>query len=437
MSMFHVKHIMNKIRQYKLSEILLFIFILIMPWQTRILFNSETSYTEWYFNYHQAIFLYLTDLVFLVIIGSLLVEHVKLRFKSIFVTIFITLCALGLFHVQRHDLGIYNLFKWTQIVSLIIIIPSILTTRPKLYIAVFVLFISGAMQALIAIIQFHVQHMVGLRFMGEYISSIGTAGLSTIDVANEKIIRAYGTMPHPNVLGGYLLTTLSSGLILVSRATKYKLYFFFGIILTLLGIFLSFSRSAWIAGLFILVSYETYLLFKKNYKLFFVSCATLIVSCATITILYQPYVVSRATNVSNSTAVTDRQLLNEKSLEIFYINPWQGTGVGNYVSQMQNTFHMEPWQYQPPHNIFLFILAELGILGFLSFVLMIAHIVGKSFNKTFLWWMCGTTIFAILLIGTLDHYFVTIQQGRLMLGLMLGLTLATKNIKNDSHETIH
>lgn len=92
---------------------------------------------------------------------------------------------------------------------------------------------------------------------------------------------------------------------------------------------------------------------------------------------------------------------------------------------------MQPWQYQPPHNIFLLTLVELGTLGLIALCLMFAQALSFAWNlkntdlgKTLL------LIFSVLIIiGLFDHYLLTIQQGRLLLFLIIGMLMATKNLK--------
>jgi O-antigen ligase len=56
---------------------------------------------------------------------------------------------------------------------------------------------------------------LGLKFLGEPDLSSAIQNVAKIDVAGEKLIRAYGTMPHANVLGGFLFAALVVCLMLV------------------------------------------------------------------------------------------------------------------------------------------------------------------------------------------------------------------------------
>ena len=73
-----------------------------------------------------------------------------------------------------------------------------------------VAFIVGALlQAALGIAQFAVQHDVGLRWLGEPVLRTDMRGVAVFyDIHHAKILRAYGTFPHPNVLAAYLMTAL-------------------------------------------------------------------------------------------------------------------------------------------------------------------------------------------------------------------------------------
>src|SRR3989338_9678742 len=57
----------------KLHRLLFYLFLFTLPFQTRILLNSDQSYVSWYFDYHLAIFLYLTDIILVACFTSWLI----------------------------------------------------------------------------------------------------------------------------------------------------------------------------------------------------------------------------------------------------------------------------------------------------------------------------------------------------------------------------
>lgn len=434
MSMFHVKQFL---KNPNFSTIFLLATLFLIPIQTRILYFSDKAYIDWYFNYHLAFFVYLTDLLLILYFTAWIVEHKHFpRFHKYGVLVIAILfwSLLTLFHVKRIDLGIYNFLKLVELLCFTSIIPLILREKRMFHTALWLILVAGIFQAGLALGQFHVKHDLGFNILGEHVPALGTPGLATLDINGEKIIRAYGTMPHPNILAGFLLLPLTIGLYFVSHETDNKKRLILAIFLMLItwGLFLTFSRIAWIGALIIYGSYLTYLFQVKLKKQLILIVFTLVVSCGTLGLVYTDYIVSRGTNVSESQAVADRQTFNQRGLELVAQSPVWGTGIGDLVVALQDRYELEPWQYQLPHNIYILIAAETGIVGLILFLLLFFYILRSTWNlKSMLTFSFLALVIIFLIMGNFDHYFLTIQQGRLTFFATLGLLLATKNLLHE------
>lgn len=465
-SMFHVKHwglsnlvIMawqagvKHINRKKIVEWFFYLFLISIPLQTRIIYATDQAYVSWYFNYHLAIILYLSDLIFLVCFTLWFtwnIPHLNKNRENTYIFIFLLLVLglIGLFHVKQFNLGWYSWIKWLELFLVFIFIARFTSNiRARV---LNLLFIVGVLEAMLGILQFHVQHDLGLGWLGEYIAPLGTPGLSTISIGTDKVIRAYGTMPHPNVLAGFLVFPLLLGFYYVSSAfSKLSadkqdyvsrgtftaiIVSSVGIVLILWGIAVTFSRSAWLgAGIGILL-WLIYLLFQKSWKNLGLSLVLVIVSCGTLFFSYKPYVLARGNlNLEQSNvAISDRKFFNSLALEEFKQKPWFGVGIGNYIPELVAKKNLEPWQYQPPHNAFLMLLVEWGIVGLGIFLFFIGHIfyLNKKNFKEPLFVLLSISLIAIVIISFFDHYFVTIQQGRLILFTLLGLLASLQNLKD-------
>ena len=455
--MFHVKQLLNlptiltwragvkqylyNLRNFKIHEILFHVFLFLIPIQLRILYNPESAYIDWYFNYHQAMFFYLSDIVLLTcFIAWFIFDFPKELLKSrIFRLIlgFFALLALSLLHVKQISaLQWYETWKWVELFILIVYVEQTFKTRVQFLIPFTMLFIGAVCQSILAIAQFHVQHGFGLSFIGEYIAPLGTSGLATLNFGTEKVIRAYGTMPHPNVLGAFLVLGLIIGLYLLSRTktSVSRVIVSCGTILITLGIFVSFSRMAWSAAAITFLAYLIYMFHAKQYKQFWLTLAIGIVSCGTILILWSKYLLVRTTDI-DPTSISSRGLFNNMTVELIKNHLVLGTGAGNYIETLKSIFHVQPWQYQPAHNIFLVITAQFGVLGLGLFLKLLYELSVKLINVSRRETITMVCVFAgviFLLMGQADHYFFTIQQGRLIFFTILGLIAALPNL---GHET--
>ncbi len=436
--MFHVKQLIENIKNLKIHELLFYVFLFFVPIQTRILFHADLAYTGWYFNYHQAIFLYLSDIILAACFISWILFDQRIVPRKTLIWPIIGLFVwilISLFHVKRIDLGIYQALRWAEILLLLSYLVSTFRFKSQFRRMLGILFITTVSQALLALWQFHVQHMIGFTWLGEYIAPLGTSGLSNINTTTGQVIRAYGTFPHPNVLGAFLLLGLLVGLYFVSYGTKLKkILVSLSIFTLILGLFVSFSRIAWGGTILGAFAYLIYWLKNKRYQEILIIAVVWIVSCATIYIAYGEYLVIRISETTKTTvSITDRSYFNRQGINLIRANPVLGTGVGNYITEMQEKKTLEAWQYQPPHNIFIFTAAELGVVGLLLFALIIFEIFVTA-NKqqgSDLKFLLLTLGLVFILLGQFDHYFATIQQGRLMFTLAIGMLAALPNLAND------
>lgn len=230
---------------------------------------------------------------------------------------------------------------------------------------------------------------LGLHFLGEPFLHIDGGGVARQPIGDYQLVvmRAYGTMQHPNALGfvGVVGFWFVSQLGLSKKWTGVL-----GMLSSGLAI-LSFSRIAWIGlVLTILVwflkgqSLEELLdrtklreLVKAWLKRFW--WLWLGVSALFLYVFLSRFAYDHG---------TDRVRLEEyvRFGESWFDLPWWqkllGTGLGQYPFYLRN---QNPdwfwWEWQPVHNLWLSLFFELGVL---TFVLMLASVVGflvKSFKR--------------------------------------------------------
>jgi len=108
-----------------------------------------------------------------------------------------------------------------------------------------------------------------------------------------------------------------------------------------------------------------------------------------------------------------------------------GLGLGNFVWYLSNNYQFkEFWLYQPVHNLYLLVAVEIGIIGLIFFLIFIAKILLKGFKgiqeglgkykgKQIICFLFLVSCF--LFLGLIDHYFWTIQQGRLVFWVVLAI----------------
>jgi O-antigen ligase len=265
-----------------------------------------------------------------------------------------------------------------------------------------ILIASGVIESLIAIGQFIFQRSLGLYLLGESHLGPEVLGLTRVSLLGHDLLRAYGTLPHPNILGGFLLFTL----VVTARAKTFKNEKLL-LLVQLVGLGLTFSRSA-ILGLIIIIFLNRELLstyiprfgWKKQRKAFAVIFLFLF-----IIILARSPIQNILSGRDPATRL--RVEYAQAAWQRFADSPIFGRGWGTGPIELPAYSHYPfySWELQPVHNIFLLVLSDLGLVGLIIFLYFIYRVLKRSRN---IW---QSLFIAYLFIGLFDHYFLTLPQG--------------------------
>ena len=94
-----------------------------------------------------------------------------------------------------------------------------------------------------------------------------------------------------------------------------------------------------------------------------------------------------------------------------------GAGLGNYAMELQRVKpDLEAWAYQPIHNAWLVMIAEVGLLGVLiKLGFLLWRLIKRSNDGAFAFIILGSTSFMALFY----HFWWSLWFGLLFLGFML------------------
>lgn len=280
-------------------------------------------------------------------------------------------------------------------------------------------FTAGAVvQGLLGIYQFSTQSTFSFKWLGIVSHPAWEAGTSIIsNQIDGRWLRAYGGFSHPNILGGYLALTLVIIFIFFIKQ-KTKLTGYHGLIITILvsALFLTFSRSAWLAFIIFLLAILL-LSFKNKEKniiqLSYFTSALILMFC----VIYFPLIQTRFSQntVNEIRSTTERITGYREAWKIFKANPLLGVGIGNYTLASYNLNKNLPgWDYQPVHNIYLLLLAELGLIG--TTLLALAVIASARFLSLFKHNEAFVYITVFIMLTIFDHYLIYSLAGLLLSG---------------------
>lgn len=173
-----------------------------------------------------------------------------------------------------------------------------------------------------------------------------------------------------------------------------------------------------------------------------------------LTVIYQDPLSSRLESQTRLEVKSnyERIVYFTQAKQLVEQNWYKGVGLGNYTLALYDHLpeKREAWFYQPVHNVYFLICVELGLGGFIIFILLFIEIfkkiyyfnfpeysgllsvfdlfqhktVFKFYKERIYWFLCFAAIFIMLLvIMVFDHYLWTMYFGIMLFWLCLGLLL--------------
>ena len=391
------------------------------------------------FNEWTSLYIYATDILagtVLALWGGRILKgdsKIKIGREGGALAVFLFFAGVSILGAGNKWLGLYNTIKLFEFSLLFLYLKNNFSrvfnieTFWKIFVA------SAAFQSVFAVWQFFRQSSLGLNFFNESPTNPQISGVAKIVVNGVKIVRAYGLVPHPNILAAMLVVAIF-GLVFLflknyGKLNAAKRIIFAGVFCLLsLALFLTFSRAVTLIGLLLLFGGLSFLLWRypQYKKSVIISLAALFVVGCLLLVVFWPYVSARyeASELIGGQALDLRIFYNKIAVDLIEGNPIFGIGTGNFVSTVCSYSFMKSWMCQPVHNIYLLIAAETGILGLFFFLFFLFFIVfgtyRSSLDKLSIYVLL-LTVFCFLLTGLLDHFLFTLQQGQLMLWITLGI----------------
>lgn len=262
-------------------------------------------------------------------------------------------------------------------------------------------------------------------------------GDAVFTIDGQRVLRSYGTFSHPNIFGGYLGVALFAWWHLVSRMrTKWSHQRYvgigaFGTIFLLASIILTGSRSAMLGvGIGLLVVMVLRMIRKPKLARFagatiglFAIGAALVGSFAFADVAAD----IRGGGVNEERSMSERVALYKEFVPLVTtMNPYIGEGVGAYVLA---SAALDPgkdvYDYQPVHNAWALIFAEIGILGAVAIGAWL-YSIGRVHIKQIPHPAALTAVgmmSVLLTISVFDHYLWSSWAGVVLVGLVVCTSL--------------
>ncbi len=439
--------------------------VLVIPLGTRLLVQSVIPG----FHEYEALFVYASDFLVLLLLAFSYKKHgseIRLRLHSHGGPLLAALIIAGLASAVTAPsgwLGLYSIVRLALLIALAFSIGVTTSTKRVFQTTLVIIALVALGEAIIGLSQFRVQGSIGLAKFGEPQLLTIAGSTSTIVAEGGRLLRIYGTFPHPNILAAFLILGMISlaywyiwceqelrrtlfhhthswwnlrrGMVVLRKYILHR-YFYLRLItaaamfVLVLAIALTFSRAGWIAAAISMIAFL--LLLVKTERGAATRLFLMMAACAAaVFLLFASVLVPRAELRTGQPAVDMRLAYGEIGMSIVSSNIG-GVGPGNQVlygvqSGLYRTAGITRiWDIEPIHNLYLLVAAEVGWLGLLSFLAFLGMVTWRLLhgpNSLEVVCVLGM-IAAVLSLGLFDHYLWDLQPGRLMLWLVVGLALS-------------
>ncbi len=436
---------------------LFWIFLLLLPTQLGKHWWPEWSLVDGVRVDYLSPTIYLTDIVLLLVAALALFKNRRIfnfqfsifnefsifNFQKILIVSYLLLITLS--SPPRIWLAVYWLARYLEIilVAWVTVRSQKPEARSQIYraLAIGVLFSVG-----LGIIQMFLGRTTGWWWiLGERNFTLADPGIATMTVWGREILRPYATFSHPNALAGFLAAAMMEygvgskeyGIRKKENRIWRKVVLLVGVI----GVILTGSRGA-ILGL--VVGYGLWVVSRgvRNWKKFVKLAGLGILGGLTLLASAPQYAYfgSWSTSTQPKSATTgfgrtsgflqsknpgpsekERLVLVRAAVRMWRDNWLTGVGPGQFLVKLPEYLPAGFYKIQPVHNIFLLGLAEFGVIGMGIIVITIIKIIKLAVGPDLIGASLKWALAVILVTGMVDHYWLTAQQNRLLLGLILGL----------------
>ncbi|MCR4312120.1 MAG: O-antigen ligase family protein [Candidatus Uhrbacteria bacterium] len=239
-------------------------------------------------------------------------------------------------------------------------------------------------------------------------------GDAIVMIDGERVLRAYGSFPHPNMFGGYLALAAVGVSMLKFQWRRAVMT------VVALGLIATGSRSALIGVALAASAVVVMRRWGSRAAVAAISCVLLV---GMASVVFAPRLIAsiRGGGVTELRSVVERaeqyatypEVIRNEHLLL-------GIGPGTYVEELSTT---EPgksvWAYQPIHNAILLMLAELGLLGGGVVVIFFVAVWRQSAMRP----EAIAPIVVLVSIACFDHYLWSLWPGLALVALGMGMSV--------------
>lgn len=294
-----------------------------------------------------------------------------------YILAYLGFALFSLIYSPNIESGIIYLSVTFALFVFFLLIVNFVNSNIHLRLVVFTLLLMNTFITLLLIYQF---------IKGDYIPGVMDATVST---GGFKFYRAVGTFSDPNVAATFMGTgvILAFSLLIHSRDRFITKFFYLaGSLFSILGIIITFSRSAWIflaAGIII----SLFFIHNKKKLLVMILFLSLLVILTTFTTPLGTLISDRFLSIFElykDPSIKARILMGESGFRMFLDSPIWGFGYRSFPFIYDYYVNPDlPWEtlyIKESHTLFIYLLAELGVIGFVIVFLWFKRVLIDCYN---------------------------------------------------------
>lgn len=402
-------------RLHYIVQGLFFLFVVSLPFQTRYIFSeSEQQFAQ--------LGIYGFDFIWIALVVVFILWWYTQREQHIYWPLFWILAILVIFvGASAYWTDHYNvaLYYWLHLIQAIVVFGIVLSKAIQAKYVLLAFVVNGIIQSVFSIWQGTTQYIAANKWLGIALQSPETSGVSVIATATGRWLRAYGTLPHPNITGGIFVIAILAAVILwaTQKHTVLRYVASVGAVLSSFALILTFSRGAvliLVASLFMMITQ----------RLGAIRIIVSIMLAMTVAAGIYGFIVQN--RVSINASYTEQYSINERQSQFSeawntFTTIWPyGTGIGTYTLQENDLGESMP-NAQPVHFLPLLIAVESGILVALLIYIFLGWTLLRTNPTSPLSLGLAIMLAATIGLGFVDHYLWTLPTMLSIWWIILGL----------------
>jgi len=337
-------------------------------------------------------------------------ECFLLNWFNLSLLIYVTVCLVSVFISTNFKISIMAFtFKHLEHVIFVLVVVDTLNSKTRIKNMLYILLVSSALLGLDGIFQFF-KHQDFLRHRPPIFDKRLTASFTS-----------------PNAFGCFLVCMIPYSLVQVFIKFNNKKFKFMSAVLfslLLVCLILAVSRGAWFAFIGAILFMSIWLPYLG------ITVAVLLLFTIFVLQFYNSLVNERLRNffIFKDAGAMDRRVIWQAGWNMFKANPWFGLGLGTFMFNFKEFVTDKSFYIAYAHNCYLQIIAETGIIGLFSFLLILIFFFFRgiklliSAQKTLSWYLLLASLASLL--GYCIHMAVETILYSLDLGLLFWLIMS-------------